>query len=347
MNPKQVALDQFWMRQALREARKGLGRTSPNPAVGAVLVKNGRLLSKGYHHAAGKPHAEIEALRALHNPKLARQATLYVTLEPCSTTGRTPPCTSAITEAGITRVVYGATDPNPAHQGRAQKILQAAGVSVTTGILEKSCTSLNQRWNYFIRTGLPWVLLKSGLSLDGRIVPGENQPWVTSTAARADANRLRATVDAILVGGETIRRDNPRLTLRHPRSGKTLPQSPRRIVWSQSSKFPDPRYEIFSDALANQTLLCRARTWKGVLQFLAHQGITSVLVEGGGTVAGAAVDAKLVNEIVFYFAPKFLGGPVPAVRGLGVASPIHALRLTSPKIRRLGPDLRYSANVIF
>jgi diaminohydroxyphosphoribosylaminopyrimidine deaminase / 5-amino-6-(5-phosphoribosylamino)uracil reductase len=248
-------------------------------------------------------------------------------------------------EAGITRVVYGATDPNPSHQGRAKQILEAAGVSVTEGVLEKACTSLNRRWNHFIRTGLPWVLLKSGLSLDGRIVPGDNQPWITSAAARADANRLRATVDAILVGGETIRQDNPRLTLRHPRNEKILARSPRRLVWSQCSTFPDPRYQVFSDELSDQTLLCRARTWRGVLKFLARHGITSVLVEGGGTVAGAAVDARLVNEVVFYFAPKFLGGPVPAIRGLGTATPQKALRLTRPKIRRLGPDLRYSAEV--
>lgn len=342
MDPADIA----WMRLALREARRGLGKTSPNPAVGAVIVKDGRLLSKGFHRAAGQPHAEIEALRALPDPAQARKATLYVTLEPCSTHGRTPPCTDAIVAAGLGRVVYGATDPNPAHQDRARSILSAAGVEVTSGVLADSCSALNEAWNYFIRTGLPWVILKSGLSLDGRIVPGDGQQWVTSPAARADANKLRASVDAILVGGETIRQDNPRLTLRHPLTDCPLPRSPRRVVWSRSREFPDPAYQVFGDAQADSTLLCRARSWREVLRFLARRGVVRLLVEGGGQVAGAAVDAGLVNEVVFYFAPKLLGGPVAAVRGLGVAQPSQALRLSEPKIRRLGPDLRYSAKVL-
>lgn len=342
MNPE----DSSWMREALRLARKGLGHTSPNPAVGAVLVKKGRLLASGYHKAAGQPHAEIEALRALPSPALARGATLYVTLEPCSTHGRTPPCTEAIIQAGIARVVYGATDPNPSHAGRAQAILENHGIEVRTDVLGPACERLNESWNYFIRTGLPWVVLKCGLSLDGRIVPGDGQPWVTSLAARDDAMKLRASMDAILVGGETIRQDNPRLTLRLPGKNKTPVRSPLRVVWSSSSAFPDPRFHVFGDGQSDRTVLCRARSWKQVLRFLARRGVTRLLVEGGGQVAGAAVDARLVQEVVFYYAPKFLGGPVPAVRGQGIATPAQALRLGRPQILRLGPDFRYRACVL-
>lgn len=336
--------DLVWMKDALVLAGKGKGLTSPNPAVGALLVKNGKLLAEGWHRQAGSPHAEIEALRNLPDPSLAHGATLYVTLEPCSTTGRTPPCTAAIIEAGISRVVYGATDPNPAHAGRARRILQKAGLAVSSGIFEEQCIALNREWNYFIKTGLPWVILKSAFSLDGRIVPGGPQPWVTSPAARLDARSLRAGVDAILVGGETLRKDNPRLTLRHGQS--TSPRSPRRIIWSRSPNLPDPKYHVFSDPLSSQTLLFREPSWPRLLQFLARHGITSVLVEGGGQVAGTVVDSGLVQEIVFYLAPKFLGGPVAAVRGEGIASPSDALRLTKIEISQVGPDLKYRALVL-
>jgi diaminohydroxyphosphoribosylaminopyrimidine deaminase/5-amino-6-(5-phosphoribosylamino)uracil reductase len=207
--------DEKLMRAALREAERGLGLTSPNPTVGAVIVRSGRIIARGWHHQAGQPHAEIEALSALRNPRQAKGATLYVTLEPCSTHGRTPPCVEAILRAGLARVVVGATDPNPRHAGRGIELLRAAGVETVTGVLEAECVALNEGFNKWIVTGMPWVIAKAGLSLDGRLTrpPGEGQ-WLTSPESRADAMRLRARVDAILIGANTLRADNPRLTLR-------------------------------------------------------------------------------------------------------------------------------------
>ena len=182
------------MRLALREAAKGVGRTSPNPAVGAVIVRGGRVVGRGYHHAAGEPHAEIEALRALRRPALARGATLYVTLEPCSTQGRTPPCTAAILEAGLARVVIGAVDPNPRHAGRAGKLLAAGGVEVRAGVLADECTRLNRAFNKWIVTGEPWVIAKAALTRDGSLDASSGRepvvercpvPPVCAPAARA------------------------------------------------------------------------------------------------------------------------------------------------------------------
>ena len=174
--------DERFMRLAIKEASRALGLTAPNPAVGAVIVKNGRVLAKGYHHAAGLPHAEIEALKKLP-PSRSKGTTLYVTLEPCSSHGRTPPCTKAIMASGISHVVYGATDPDKRHRGRASKILKKAGISVTESILEEECAALNTHWNHRSTTGMPWVIAKAALSLDGRIDSPPHRRWITSAAS--------------------------------------------------------------------------------------------------------------------------------------------------------------------
>ena len=207
--------DEPFMRAALREAARGLGHTSPNPAVGAVIVRGGRIVARGFHRRAGQPHAEIEALRALKKADLARGATLYVTLEPCSTQGRTPPCVGAILSAGFARVVIGTIDPNPAHAGRGVKLLRAGGVKVTAGVLDEECRALNVGFNKWIVTGLPWVIAKWAMSWDGKIATrsGDSQ-WISNEASRAIVHSLRGRVDAILVGAETARRDNPLLTAR-------------------------------------------------------------------------------------------------------------------------------------
>ena len=212
--------DEKFMRAALREARRGVGRTSPNPAVGAVIVRGGRVVARGFHRCAGMPHAEIEAMTALKNPRLGAGRRIYVTLEPCSTHGRTPPCVEAIVRGGFARVVIGAIDPNPAHAGRGGELLRGAGIEVKTGVLEDECRELNVAFNKWIVTGLPFVIAKAALSLDGRLTrpPGEGQ-WLSNAASRADAHRLRASVDAILVGAGTVRADNPRLTVRACRRG--------------------------------------------------------------------------------------------------------------------------------
>src|SRR5690349_10008660 len=199
--------DEKFMRAALNEAKKALGRTSPNPAVGAVLVIDDRIVSKGHHREAGRAHAEVECLRDFGAPIPAR-AKLYVTLEPCSTTGRTAPCTDAIVGAGLKNVVIGATDPNPQHSGTGIVKLRTAGVRVKDGILSEECTRLNEAFNKWIVTGQPFVIAKCGMSLDGRLTrPPEEPRWITGREARRDVHQLRAQIDAVLVGAETVRAD--------------------------------------------------------------------------------------------------------------------------------------------
>lgn len=307
-----------------------------------MVVKHGKVIGEGWHAKAGEPHAEIHALRAVPIGQDLRDATLFVTLEPCSTHGRTPPCCEAIVRAGLGRVVWGATDPNPAHAGRAAQLLRKQGIEVRTGVLAEECTSLNREWNHFIRTGRPWVILKAGMSLDARLTAPSTQ-WITSPAARKDAWKLRHGVDAILIGAETAVRDNPRLTPRGPAPSHSRSQPPRRVVWSPSGRKLPGDLHLFTDALRDRTLVLREKTLTGVLARLADLGCVSVLLEGGGRLHGAAVDAGVVNEAVIYLAPKFLGGPVPAVRGLGVADNESAARFRFVSCQPIGPDLRLHA----
>lgn len=322
------------MRAALAEARKGIAHVSPNPAVGALLVLGGRIIASGYHRASGLPHAEIECLAAAGNRSL-RSATLYVTLEPCSTTGRTPPCTEAIARSGVKRVVIGATDLNPAHAGRGVRQLEKAGIVVTTGVLAEECSRLNEAFNKWIVTGKPFVIAKCGMSLDGRLTrsPNEGQ-WLTSAASRRQARQLRASVDAILIGAETLRQDNPRLTTRGVRGA----QQPWRVIVSRSGKLPRSA-EVFTDRFAQRTLVYRGKSLAAVLRDLGRKKITSVLLEGGGKVLGQAFDAQLVDKIQFYIAPLLTGGPVFAVAGKGAGATAAGARLTNVRYERSGSDI--------
>jgi diaminohydroxyphosphoribosylaminopyrimidine deaminase/5-amino-6-(5-phosphoribosylamino)uracil reductase len=219
--------DEHYMHLALRLARRGYARTSPNPMVGAVLVKGGRIIGRGWHRRAGEPHAEIEALREArrlgHSP---RRATLYVTLEPCCTQGRTPPCTEAIIAAGVKRVVAAGADPNPKHAGRAFRILRRAGIAVTHGVLAKECTELNAAFNHWIVRRTPLVTVKAAMTLDGKIATASGESkWITGAKARAHAMSLRLGADAILVGINTVLADDPRLTVRSPKSKVQGPKS--------------------------------------------------------------------------------------------------------------------------
>lgn len=339
---KQIPMttDNDFMRLALTEAKRGVGLTSPNPVVGAVIISGGRVIGRGWHQAAGCPHAEIEAIAAVRGRRSLRDATLYVTLEPCSTTGRTPPCTIAIIDAGFARVVYGATDPNPRHAGRAKALLLQAGVKVTTGVLAEECEALNPAWNKWIATGLPFVTAKAGMSLDGRIAPVPGSKWITSTKSRADAMRLRATCDAVLVGGGTIRADNPRLTLR----GFPGAVNPLRVVWTKSGRLPKTS-RIFADRFSDRTRIFVGVSLRKCLKALAAEGVQSVLIEGGGRVLGEAFDKGLVDRVVFYIAPVVIGGPVPAVGGRGAGSIEEGWRLQNPEFFQVGPDLRVSGMV--
>ncbi|MEZ5301693.1 MAG: bifunctional diaminohydroxyphosphoribosylaminopyrimidine deaminase/5-amino-6-(5-phosphoribosylamino)uracil reductase RibD [Verrucomicrobiales bacterium] len=312
--PHSSEQDAHWMRAALVEAARGVGVTSPNPPVGAVIVRDGVALAAGYHAKAGGPHAEAAAIAALPSPDAPRGATLYVTLEPCSTHGRTPPCTGAIIGAGIGRVVYGARDPNPHHAGAADRVLGAAGIAVQAGVLAAECEALIRPFSKWIRTGLPWVVLKAAMSLDGRITrpPGEGQ-WLTDAAARADAMALRAQADAILVGANTVREDDPQLTLR----GEAVPAGkaqPWRAVVSRSGDLPPGSY-LFTDEHRDRTLVYSDAG--EALCDLARRGCTAVLAEGGGQLHAALLAGRFADEAVLYYAPSFCGaGCTPGIGAL-------------------------------
>jgi diaminohydroxyphosphoribosylaminopyrimidine deaminase/5-amino-6-(5-phosphoribosylamino)uracil reductase len=316
------ARDEKFMRAALSEAKKALGQTSPNPAVGAVLVVGDRIVSKGHHRGAGRDHAEVECLRNFAAPMPAR-ATLYVTLEPCSTEGRTAPCTNAILQDGVRNVVVGAIDVNPHHSGKGIVQLRNAGVSVREGVLADDCAQINEAFNKWIVTGRPFVIAKCGMSLDGRLTrrAGESR-WITAAYARRHAHQLRAEVDAILVGGETIRADNPRLTVR----GVPGSRQPWRVVLTRSGKLPR-RAHLFSDRFGSRTLVYQRKSLTEVLKNLGGRGITSVLIEGGGDVLGQALDAHLIDKVQLYLGPILTGGPTTAFPGRGAEDAASALRL--------------------
>ena len=230
--------DTDYMRLALRLARRAYGRTSPNPMVGAVVVKAGKILGPGWHHRAGEPHAEIEALREVAKQgRTAKGGTIYVTLEPCCTHGRTPPCTDAIIAAGIQRVVVGATDPNPQHAGRGFAILQRAGIEVVQGVLAAECTQLNEAFNHWIVRRTPLVTVKAAMTLDGKIATASGESkWITGERARAYGMKLRQGSDAMLVGISTVLADNPSLTIRT--NGRTPVRPLRRIILDSLARTP-------------------------------------------------------------------------------------------------------------
>jgi diaminohydroxyphosphoribosylaminopyrimidine deaminase/5-amino-6-(5-phosphoribosylamino)uracil reductase len=326
--------DEKFMRAALNEARKALGQTSPNPAVGAVLVIDDCIVARGHHREAGRDHAEIECLRNFAAPVPAR-ATLYVTLEPCSTTGRTAPCTVGILKAGVRNMVVGAVDVNPRHSGKGIVQLRNAGVRVREGVLADQCAQINEAFNKWIVTGRPFVIAKCGMSLDGRLTrPANESRWITGRSARRHAHQLRTRVDAILVGAETVRADNPRLTVREVRTVR----QPWRVVLTRSGKLPQHAH-LFSDRFRSRTLIYQRKSLATVLKNLGERGITSVLIEGGGEVLGQALDARLVNKVQLYLGPILTGGSVIAFPGRGAENAANALRFRRVSYRQIGESV--------
>jgi len=322
------------MRSALAEARKAVGRTSPNPAVGAVLVVQNRIVARGHHRQAGKPHAEIECLRNLRR-KVPKNATLYVTLEPCSTKGRTGACTDQIIRAGVNSVVIGATDPNPRHRGRGVEILRDAGIEVNAGVLAEECAALNEAFNKWIATGIPFVIAKCGMSLDGRLTrPKRESRWITSPTARRHARTLRGQTDAILIGAETLRIDNPRLTVR----SASHPRQPARVVITRSGKLPRSA-RFFTDRFAKNSLVYRNMPLGAILAELGRKNITSVIIEGGGNVLGHALDERLIDKVQIYVAPIFTGGPIVAFGGRGAPRTHEGAHLERVKFEKIGTDI--------
>jgi diaminohydroxyphosphoribosylaminopyrimidine deaminase/5-amino-6-(5-phosphoribosylamino)uracil reductase len=334
--------DQYFMTLALEEARKGLGKTAPNPPVGAVVVKDGVLLGSGWHRAAGMPHAEREALADAmrrHGPHSARGSTVYVTLEPCCTHGRTPPCTQGLIAAGVARVVYACVDRNPDHAGRADEILTAAGIEVTSGVCREEAEKLLRPFFKVRETGLPWVIWKTAMSLDGRLTrpPGESQ-WLTGEAARDDVQQLRASVDAILTSGATVRRDKPALTIRVPELLDGRPQ-PWRVVFSDHPESLPEDAPLFTDEWRDRSLIRpRHDPAQTLRRLVREQGVLSVMTEAGGIFSAALFEAGLVDEVVIYYAPLLCGGPVPALAGAGLP---HALELKETEFTSFGNDIRF------
>ena len=323
-----------FMREAIGEARKALGQTSPNPAVGAILVANGRIVARGHHRGAGHAHAEVECI-SRYGKKIPAGATLFVTLEPCSTTGRTAPCTDTIIKSGVRNVVIGAIDVNPKHNGRAIEILKAAGLQVQSGVLEAECTLLNESFNKWITTDVPFVIAKCGMSLDGRLTrpQGESQ-FLTSAAARRHAQSLRGEVDAILIGAETLRRDDPRLTVREIRGAR----QPLRVVITRAGKLPR-QAQLFQDRFRERTIVYRKKSLRSVLSDLGKRKVTSVLIEGGGNVLGQALDDRLIDKVQIYVAPLFTGGPVVAFGGKGCADTASSARIERVSFSKIGGDI--------
>ncbi len=326
--------DERFMRVALGEAAKGLGKTSPNPAVGAILVRNGKIIARAHHRQSGSPHAEIECLAKVP-ASLCAGSTMYVTLEPCSTSGRTGACTKKIIASGITTVVVGAIDPNPAHRGRGITELRGAGIDVQVGVLEKECTVLNEAFNKWIVTHQPFVIAKCGMSLDGRLTrpPGEST-LITNARARRHARALRAQVDAILVGANTIRTDNPKLTVRGIRGAR----QPWRVVLAGSRKL-SPNARLLTDRHCARTLVYRNRSLRSVLEDLGGKAVTSVLIEGGGDVLGQALDGRLIDKLQIYAGAMFTGGPTAAFSGQGASSVQDAAHLQQVSYARLGDNV--------
>jgi diaminohydroxyphosphoribosylaminopyrimidine deaminase/5-amino-6-(5-phosphoribosylamino)uracil reductase len=359
--------DAAWMRRALKLAARGRLRTSPNPVVGAVLVKRGRVVGEGYHRQVGGPHAEVWALREAG--KAAKGATLYVSLEPCCHQGRTPPCTEAIIEAGVARVVAACLDPNPRVNGAGIELLRAAGIAVEAGVMEAEARRLNEGYCKHITTGLPFVALKAAMSLDGKIATARGESkWITGERARAAAHRLRAQHDAVMVGVGTVLADDPQLTVRAAR-GRT----PLRVVVDSRARTP-PRARLLTaderppvvavtraapEARVRRLGRAGALVWKvgaragkvdlkRLMSRLGAEGVLSVLVEGGGTLAAAVLAAGLVDRVYFFVAPRLIGGAsaLTPVEGAGVSRLAQAWRIGSLQVRRVGEDLLVSGDVV-
>jgi len=357
-----TTVEEHYLHLAITMASRAVGRTSPNPLVGAILVKNRRIVGKGYHCGAGTPHAEILALAEAGREAIG--ADLYVNLEPCCHYGRTPPCVDAIIQARVKKAFIGMQDPNPLVNGKGIERLRKAGISVKTGILEEACRKVNEIFIKYITTKRPFVILKAAASLDGRIAAvGGQAKWITNEQSRQYVHRLRNRVDAVLVGIGTVTRDDPMLTVRLPnRRGR----DPIRIIVDSTLKI-SPQAKVFNPFSQAATIVAttpkassrkiREVEKKGgkvvvipspakvnlplLMEELGKKEITSVLIEGGERINTSALKEGIVDKVVFFFAPCILGGTKAPmiVGGKGVSTVADGLRLEKIKIRRFGDDV--------
>ncbi len=351
------------MKMALDLAVKGIGYTSPNPMVGAVVVKDGRLVGSGYHEMVGGPHAEVNAIDAAGEH--AKGATLYVTLEPCNHTGRTPPCTEKILQAGIKRVVVAMHDPNTEVVGGGAKFLEQQGIRITTGVCQQQARKLNEAFIKFIHTRRPFVIVKCASTLDGRIAArGGDAKWVTGDKARQFVHRLRHEVDGILIGINTVRKDDPSLTTRLPdNDGKDpvriildthLTISPQAKVFRQTSdaetivvagKDLEPDKIATLEKVGGRVLSTDLKDglidMNGLMDKLGANGLTSILIEGGSRVLSSAFNSGIVDKIYFFYAPKILGGDdgIPICSGPGPDLISESIQVKAINVRRFGDDV--------
>ena len=355
--------DIHYMQLAIDLAKSVVNQTAPNPSVGAVLVKNGQIIGLGCHLFTGCPHAETYALNM--HPELANGATLYVTLEPCSHFGKTPPCVNAITEKGITRVVIATLDPNPLVNGHGVQMLRDAGISVEVGLLEQEARELNKKYVYYIRNKMPYVTLKAGMSLDGKLATAANESkWITGPLSRDDAHVYRSSHDAILVGINTVISDDPALTSHRCINSK----NPIRIVLDSNLRTPlnaqiivdklSPTWIIVDKNIAAEKiqpylvheLVKIIKTdmadLNGILRELYMLGITSVLVEGGNKIHTSFIEDGLFNQLIMYMAPQLIGGENAPhfFAGIGFDKLANSMNVAIESVTTLGEDIKIVAN---
>jgi diaminohydroxyphosphoribosylaminopyrimidine deaminase/5-amino-6-(5-phosphoribosylamino)uracil reductase len=362
--------DESYMKIALDLARKGEGWTSPNPMVGSVIVKNGRIAGRGYHQKAGTPHAEVHALHMAGEE--AKGATVYVTLEPCCHIGRTPPCTEALIDAEVKKVVVAAIDPNPRVAGKGIKRLREAGIEVITGVMEDEAKQLNEVFIKHIVSQMPFISVKSALTLDGRTATktGSSQ-WITGTEARKYAHRLRHKYSAVMVGIGTILADNSRLTTRIEKENL---KNPTRVIIDSSLKIPGDAHVLNTEEAptliytagnvdrdkyslvkekGGEIIECPGREGKvdllQVTKDLYHRGITSILVEGGAAINGSLLDRRLIDKVYLFIAPKLVGSNnSPGVfGGVGVQNINDAIALKNMIVEKIGEDVLFTGYPVY
>jgi len=372
-----AAFDSKIMAKAIQLAQKGVYTTHPNPRVGCIITKNQQIIGQGYHQRAGQPHAEINALNSLQDKSQARGATAYVTLEPCSHTGKTPPCANALIDAGLSRVVIAMQDPNPQVAGQGIERLKAAGIDVEVGILEQQARQLNPGFIKRMEQGLPWVRVKLAMSLDGRtaMASGESQ-WITGPQARADVQRYRARADAILTGIGTVLADNPSLNVRltaeelgiegavrqplrvildsqlqTPLDAKLLDLAGKTLIFvsetALSNKDLTEKVSLFEakgvEILSIKNDATGSLSLKNILQILAKKEINEVHLEAGATLSGALIQQGLADEILIYMAPVFMGSDARGLLELpGLNQMKDKINLNINDIRAVGKDWRLS-----
>ncbi len=341
-NSTQNAQDCYFMTLAIEQAKSGQYTTRPNPAVGCVMVQAGEIVGQGFHPQAGQPHAEVFALKAAG--LLATGATAYVTLEPCSHTGRTPPCATALIKAGVKRVVIAGLDPNPKVAGRGVRLLEQAGIEVTVGVLTAQAEALNRGFLKAMRTQMPYVRLKIATSLDGRtaMASGESK-WITGASAREDVQKLRAQSGAIITGSETVIADNPQLTVRSSQLGVPLEQipTPRVVMLDRRERLRHDLQSEYHLCQRTDTIYWRESNLIMLLKTLVREyQCYDVLVEAGASVAGSFLSQHLVDELIVYQAPCLLGSQARAMVDFNPLSLAQQRRFTYQQCERMGTDIK-------